>query len=56
MISRSGKRFDDSRNRMTMEIPGPGMYDNKLNLNKSGNYTFYKWKNSGAPVFTKAKR
>lgn len=56
MISRSGKRFDDSRARTSMEIPGPGMYTNKLELNNKGNYSFYKFKNSGAPVFSKAKR
>eukprot|EP00347_Sterkiella_histriomuscorum_P007766 403347641 len=56
VISRSGKRFDDSRARTSMEIPGPGQYKPQLELNQKGNYSFYKFKNSGAPVFSKAKR
>ena len=37
-------------------MPGPGNYDQRLNLNKTGNYSFYKWRNSGAPLFSKASR
>lgn len=30
VISRTGKRFDDSRERISMEIPAPNMYNPKL--------------------------
>jgi len=39
-----------------MEIPGPGLYNPKTNLNSSGQYSYYKFKNSGAPLFSKARR
>ena len=42
--------------RNSLDIPGPGNYENKLGFDKKGQYSFYKWKNSGAPVFSKASR
>ena len=56
LISRGGARFDHSKIRYSLDMPGPGNYEQKLNLNKTGNYTFYKWRNSGAPLFSKATR
>ncbi len=56
VISRSGKRFDNTRIRNSMQIPGPANYQPKLELNNKGQYTFYKFKNSGAPVFPKSVR
>lgn len=56
VISRRGKRFDDSRIKSSMELPGPGVYKPRLDLNNKGNYSFYRYRNSGAPVFSKAKR
>ena len=37
-------------------VPGPGLYQLKLDLNGKGNYSFARYRNSGAPVFTKGKR
>ncbi len=42
--------------RYSVDMPGPGKYEQKLQFNKTGNYTFYKWKNSGAPLFSRATR
>lgn len=56
VISKTGQRFDNSRARYSVEMPGPGMYEEKLQFNKTGNYQYYKWKNSGAPLFSRASR
>lgn len=36
--------------------PGPGEYNQIASVNKTGIFFFKKYKNSGAPVFSKAKR
>jgi hypothetical protein len=38
VISRSGKRFDHSALRRSMEVPGPGNYDLNLSINNRGSY------------------
>jgi Sperm-tail PG-rich repeat len=47
---KSEKRFDDTLERRAAAIPGPGQYDPKTDVNS---YFLDRFKNSGAPVFTK---
>ena len=54
--SKSDKRFDELNIRKAAEIPGPGQYDPKTNVNPNGTYFVDKYKNSQAPVFTKQSR
>eukprot|EP00347_Sterkiella_histriomuscorum_P017241 403350143 len=58
VISKSGRTMDQNNYLKNgwMNNPGPGNYDNKLELNQVGNYQFYKWKSSGATRFSKANR
>lgn len=44
--------------RRSMQVPGPGNYDNheKLKMDPKGNYLFSKWRSSGAPVFSRSRR
>ncbi len=56
MISKGGERFDRSLLRSSVDSPGPGNYQPKLNLDAKGSYAYSKWKSSGAPLFTKATR
>lgn len=37
-------------------VPGPGNYAVKLEMNKRGNYSAAKFRNSGAPLFGRAMR
>lgn len=37
-------------------MPGPNAYNPNLSQNEKGNHFYSKWKDSGAPVFSKAKR
>lgn len=57
IISRTGERFDRQSSRKGNDVPGPGNYDMAtLEFDKKGRYSLAKWKNSGAPVFSKARR
>lgn len=56
VISRGGERFDRSKLRASLDVPGPANYQPKLNLDSKGAYAYSKWKSSGAPMFTKASR
>ncbi len=42
--------------RGTIQVPGPGNYNPKIEMNDKGNYSLARFRNSGAPVFTKAGR
>jgi hypothetical protein len=42
--------------RTSAAIPGPGLYQPKLELNVKGSYPLARYRNSGAPIFTKGKR
>ncbi len=51
-FSQSGKRFDDSELKRSLEIPGPGLYQNSDKAKTSlSNY-----KQTGAPLFSKTQR
>jgi hypothetical protein len=54
-ISSSGKRFDDTFFKRVSKLPGPGEYSPRSESNV-GNYFIAKYRNSGAPVFSKGKR
>ena len=56
VISRLGKRFDNTAFRNSIQVPGPGNYDHKLQFSSNGNYYISQWRNSGAPMFPKANR
>jgi hypothetical protein len=55
-MSSRGKRFDDSLIKRTKEEPGPGQYETITTFNKEGKFFVNKIKNSGAPIFSKARR
>lgn len=42
--------------RNIIAVPGPGNYNVGNEFNEKGNYKLAKFKNSGAPVFTRAGR
>ena len=37
-------------------VPGPGNYNPKMELDGKGTYSLARYRNSGAPIFTKAGR
>lgn len=49
-----GQRFE--QNKTIVSNPGPGAYTPDSGVNKTGEYFWKKYKNSGAPVFTKEAR
>ena len=51
-------RIDVNMMRRSMQIPGPGNYENheKLKMDAKGTYQFSKWRSSGAPVFSRGMR
>ncbi len=51
-------RIDVVMMRRSMQIPGPGNYENheKLKMDAKGTYQFSKWRSSGAPVFSRGMR
>jgi len=56
VISGSKSRFDNTKFKTSAAIPGPGMYKPKLDLNLKGSYPLARYRNSGAPIFTRGKR
>ncbi|CDW73627.1 UNKNOWN [Stylonychia lemnae] len=56
VISKNGPRFDSSPLKRAMQEPGPGQYRHVEAVSNTGNYFIKKFKNSGAPVFSKSRR
>lgn len=54
--NKSDKRFDELHIRRAAEVPGPGQYDPKTDVNANGTYFVDKFKNSQAPVFPRQSR
>jgi Sperm-tail PG-rich repeat len=54
--AKSDNRFNEMHIRRAAEIPGPGQYELKTDVNAQGTYFVDKYKNSQAPVFTKQSR
>jgi Sperm-tail PG-rich repeat len=55
IISRGSQRFSDPSMKAT-GVPGPGNYHPKGDMDRRGNYTVARFRNSGAPFFPKAGR
>ena len=51
-------RIDVNMMKRSMQVPGPGNYENheKLKMDPKGVYQYSKWRSSGAPVFSKGNR
>jgi hypothetical protein len=51
-------RIDVNMMKRSMQVPGPGNYENheKLKMDPKGIYQYSKWRSSGAPVFSKGNR
>lgn len=51
-------RIDVNLMRRSMQVPGPGNYNDneKLTMDPKGNYQFSKWRSSGAPIFSRSQR
>ena len=56
IISRGEGRFNNATMRGSINSPGPGNYNTKMEMNNKGTYSCAKYKNSGAPLFTRANR
>ena len=56
LISRKGSRFNNDYIKKSREVPGPGSYRPKYNIDPKGIYTLSKWKSSCAQVFPKGGR
>ena len=54
----ASQRIDVNLMRRSMQVPGPGNYDDheKLKMDARGSYQFSKWRGSGAPVFSRSQR
>ena len=54
----SSQRIDMNLMRRSMQVPGPGNYENhdKLKMDPRGFYAYSKWRSSGAPVFSRSNR
>jgi hypothetical protein len=54
----ASQRIDVNLMRRSLQIPGPGNYENheKLKMDPRGFYQYSKWKSSGAPVFSRSRR
>lgn len=56
ILTRAGKRFDDRDVRKSMAEPGPGEYAPEVSVNSTGRYFLGRYRNGGAPIFSKQKR
>lgn len=54
----ASQRIDVNLMRRSLQVPGPGNYDNheKLKMDPRGSYQFSKWRSSGAPIFSRSNR
>jgi hypothetical protein len=54
----ASQRIDVNLMRRSMQVPGPGNYEDheKLKMDPRGSYQFSKWRSSGAPVFSRSRR
>jgi len=52
------QRIDLNLMRRSMQVPGPGKYEDheRLKMDAKGVYQFSKWRSSGAPVFSRSYR
>lgn len=55
-IGRFQGRFNTPSMRPSNQVPGPGNYTLKLEMNGKGNYSLAQFKNSGAPLFGRSQR
>lgn len=54
----ASQRIDVNLMRRSLQVPGPGNYENheKLKMDAKGQYLFSKWRSSGAPIFSRSRR
>lgn len=54
----ASQRIDVNLMRRSMQVPGPGNYEDheKLKMDARGSYQFSKWRDSGAPIFSRSNR
>jgi hypothetical protein len=55
-MSKDQNRFSYPKQRAAALVPGPGVYQPKLDFSNKGTYSVAKFRNSGAPLFSRAGR